>query len=150
MHGLLHGMQKAGYPPNISTGLIHWSGKRISTLRQQFYHVGKQYNDYTFFIALLLLISSIVIADPSIPLDLSLDLGTENVDKILSREDWREPDPEENEWRQTPTEITPIDLWSTKSIYERDRQLDPIISDVNRPSNIIDSREAAPQFQLRF
>lgn len=150
MHGLLHEMQKVGYPPNISIGLIRWGGKRISTLQQPFYYVGKECNDYTFLIALLLLITSIVIADPNVPLDLSLDLGVENVDTILSREDWREPDEDENEWRQAPANMTPDDRWSTDSIYESDHRLEPIVPSYDRPGNILDSRQAAPQFKRRF
>ena len=100
------------------------------------------------FIVTILFISSFVIAEHHVPLDLSLSLDTGNVDTILDRDDWREPVEEESNWRKKPSQEKYT--WGSISIYEDNKQLDPILQDESVPGTIIDERKAAPKFQLRF
>ena len=48
------------------------------------------------FITSFILVSSIVIADQNLPLDLNLTLDSGNIDSILDRNDWREAQEEDN------------------------------------------------------
>ena len=100
------------------------------------------------FIASIVLVSSIVIADQNIPLDLALDPG--NIENILDRKDWRESTEEDNNWRQEPVQASPKYIWGAISIYEDNKELEPIVPGVNEPSSVVDTKEAAPKFKLRF
>lgn len=103
------------------------------------------------FITSIVLISSIVIADQNIPLDLDLVLDPGNVENILDRKDWRESTAEqESNWRQKPVQASPKYTWGAISIYEDNKELEPIIPGVNEPTSVVDTKEAAPKFQLRF
>ena len=102
------------------------------------------------FIASIVLISSMVIADQNISLDLDLALDSGNIDTILSRQDWREPKKEESNWRQNSHEESSKHTWGAVSLYEDNKELEPIIPGVNEPSGVIDTRKAAPKLQLRF
>lgn len=103
------------------------------------------------FITSIVLVSSIVIADQNIPLDLDLALDSANVENILDRKDWRESTTEqESNWRQKPAQSSPEYTWGAISIYEDNKELEPIIPGVNEPSSVVDIKEAAPKFQLRF
>lgn len=102
------------------------------------------------FIASIVLVSSMVIADQNIPLDLDFALNSGSVDNILSREDWREPEKDESNWRQNSHEKSSRYTWGAVSIYEDNKTLEPIIPGVSEPSGVIDTRKAAPKLQLRF
>lgn len=119
-------------------------------LKLQVCSIIKQVAFAALCIVALLSVLPIVIADPAMPLDLTLDLDDIYVENTLDREDWREPEEEEHQWRQQPLDLTPDERWQSESIYKNDRQLEPITPDLNRPSGILDSREAAPQFKRRF
>lgn len=118
-----------------------------TTLQQQFDGNMNAINTY-FFISVLL-ISSIVIADQKIPLDLDLHLDSGSTKNILAREDWREPKAKDNNWREKPAVAGPNN-WNSTSVYQNDNQLAPILSDDIKPSGVLDSREAAPALKLRF
>lgn len=101
-------------------------------------------------ILIIVLLSSFVIADQNIPLDLSLRLDANSVDNILARDDWREPTQNENNWRQQPVVRSNNKHWESSSVYENNNQLPPILSNDNKPSGVLDDRQAAPAFKLRF
>jgi len=120
-------------------------------LLPQLYYFGKLPREYTYTFALLLLISSIVIADPNSQLDLPDDFNNLNVDTIFSREEsMRKPETEENEWRKPKPKQKREVRWGAKSIYEANPQLDPFSSSSKGVGKGIKSPEAAPQFELRF
>lgn len=102
------------------------------------------------FFIWLILISSIVIADQNIPLDLNLVFDDGNVENILTREDWRESKPQGNNWREKQADNVNKHKWDNTSIYENNNQLDPIISEDNKPSGVTDAREASSLLKLRF
>ena len=118
-----------------------------TTQQQAEYEINNLSRLYLFT---LIFVSSVVIAEQNIPLDLGLSLGSDNVENILNRGDWREPIEEENQWRQQKTQQQENVTWGAISIYEQNKQLAPILAEENQPSEIIDDREAAPKFQLRF
>ncbi len=99
----------------------------------------------------LILISSIVIADPQSQLNLPDEFNNINVDDIFSREEnMRQEDKEEIEWRapkETPSKKEV--RWGAKSIYEDNKNLDPTTSEPAQP-NALDDRQATPQLQIRF
>ncbi len=117
----------------------------------QVYYFGGLPQEYSYTFALLLLISSIVIADPNSQLDLPDDFNNLNVDTIFSREEsMREPKQEEKEWRRPKQKQKREVRWGAKSIYEGDPQLEPFGSSSKNVSKGSKTPEAAPQFQLRF
>ncbi len=122
----------------------------MNTATQQFAKLDTN-NMHRLFVITCVFISSIVIAEQNIPLDLGLSLDSGNVENILNRRDWREPDEEKNSWRQQQN-VTHQEnyTWGAISIYEQNNQLDPILAEENEPTDLIDDREAAPKFQLRF
>jgi len=120
-------------------------------LISQLYYFGKLPREYTYPFALLLLISSIVIADPNSQLDLPDGFNNLNVDSIFSREEsMRKPETEENEWRKPKPKQKREVRWGAKSIYEANPQLDPFSSSSKGVDKGTKSPEAAPQFELRF
>ena len=112
--------------------------------------------DNTIIIAMLLLLSSIVIADPNSGLNLPDNFSRLTVDDVLTSDDnWREPEEEENEWRKaeekTTTKPSREVRWGAQIPYENDAELDPIVSpSENQPSGVVKTPEITPQFQLRF
>lgn len=120
-------------------------------LQPQPYYIGKLPREDSFAIAVLLLISSMVIADPKAQLDLPDDFNNLNVDTIFSRgEDLRKPKEEENAWRTPKQERKREVRWGAKSIYEGNNHLDPLGSSTRRLGKITETPEVTPQFQLRF
>jgi len=111
--------------------------------------------DNTIIIAMLLVISSIVIADPNSGLNLPDDFSHLTVDDVLtSADNWREPEEEEHEWRKPAKTSAPRSRevhWGAQTPYENDAELDPIVSpSENRPSGVVKTPEITPQFQIRF
>lgn len=120
-------------------------------LQPQLYYIGKLPREYSFTFALLLLISSIVIADPKAQLDLPDDFNNLNVDAIFSREEGlRKPQEEENEWRKPKQKQKREVRWGAKSIYEGNNQLDPFSPSKNKSGKVSETPEVPPQFELRF
>lgn len=103
----------------------------------------------TYFFVVAIVISSIVIADQNISLDLDLHLDSASAKNILEREDWREPKVKDNNWRKKSV-VTDTNDWNPTSVYQNDDQLAPILSDDIKPSGVLDSRQAAPALKLRF
>lgn len=117
----------------------------------QLYYFNKPLQEYSYTFALLLLISTIVIADPNSQLDLPDNFNNLNVDTIFSREEnMREPKEEEVEWRKPEQKQKREVRWGAKSIYEGDPRLEPFGSSSKDVSKTSKTPEAAPQFQLRF
>lgn len=119
-----------------------------TTIQQQF--DGNMNVINAFFIASVVVLCSIVIAEQNIPLDLNLDIDAGNAKNILAREDWREPRGEDNNWRKKSVVTDTNNNWNATSIYQNDNQLAPILSDDIKPGGVLDSRQAAPTFKLRF
>ncbi len=121
-------------------------------MQAKLYSIDRLQREYFFAFALLLLISTIVLADPNSQLGLPDEFNNLNVDSIFSRgEDWREPKAKENEWRK-PKQQTPRRevRWGAKSIYEENDQLDPFSPSVKSGGSALNTPKAAPQFELRF
>ena len=91
-------------------------------------------------------------AEANKPLDLTLDFDDDYIDQTMDRDDWREAQPgQETRWRQPqPAKQDKNYRFGAKSIYEENPDREPIIPGVNRPSTSLGTREAAPDFQLRF
>ena len=108
--------------------------------------------DIRLVLASALLISSLVYADANKPLNLTLDFDEDYVDQTMDRDDWRESKPtQESNWRQTQNVKQEKNYrFGARSIYEENPDREPIIPGVNRPSTSLGTREAAPDFQLRF
>jgi len=121
-------------------------------LQARLYCIVMLQREYSFAFALLLLISTIVIADPTSQLDLPDEFNNLNVDDIFSRgEEWREPESKENEWRKPKQGTTKREVrWGAKSIYEDNDEIDPFSPSPRKSGEIIRSPEPAHQFQLRF
>ncbi|MEM8844886.1 MAG: hypothetical protein AAGB35_07580 [Pseudomonadota bacterium] len=108
------------------------------------------YSDYGLLIAILLVATSYVFAE-NLPLDLNLDLNQAEIDTIISRDDWREPsEEEENNWRQPTAEPEEEYRFGSKSIYEEDSRLEPVIPERTETGAILDRRKAEPNFKIRF
>lgn len=118
------------------------------------YFVDRPQQDNSFYLVLLLLISTIVIADPNSELNLPDDFNHLTVDEVFNEENWREPEKEEIEWRKSeknPTRPSREVRWGAQIPYEDNNELDPIVSpSENRPSGVAKTPEVAPQFQIRF
>ena len=113
--------------------------------------------DYSYTFALLLLISSIVIADPSSQLNLPDNFNSLTVDDVLTgEENWREPEEDEIEWRETKETSPPSTgraevRWGAQTPYENDNELNPIVTpSESGPSGVVRTPEIEPQFQIRF
>ena len=104
---------------------------------------------------MLLLISTIVLADPN--LDLPDEFNELNVDAIFDRGDkFREPGTEEeNKWRAKDEESLELDTnvrWGAASIYEDSDDPDPFDTnnDDEEKNKLLRSPEATPQLEIRF
>lgn len=114
---------------------------------------------------ILVLFSSLVIADPNS--QLNLPEGFElNVDAIFERENklrqpkqeenaWREkelqqPDQEENAWEDKSERSSREVRWGAKSIYEANPNRDPFNFNDNNPRTVVKPVDVTPQFELRF
>ena len=113
-------------------------------------HVSGTDNLNLLFIFSIIFVSSLVIADQKVPLDLNLRFDHNNVQDILDRQDWREATEEENNWRESKPKSSSTYTWGAISIYEDNHQLEPIIPSDNETSSVVDERKAAPKLQLRF
>ena len=113
---------------------------------------GDLFKDSRLIFTSIVLIASFVYADQNIPLDLTLDLDTSDVELIMSREDWREPeDEEENAWRQQQlVEPENTGQWNPESVYEENPELPPLMTDGQMSGSRLDKRKAEPNFKLRF
>lgn len=118
------------------------------------YFVDKYQQDNSFVLALLLMISTILIADPNTELNLPDNFNHLTVDEVFSEDNWREPEKEEIEWRETQRKSSRPSRevrWGAQIPYEDNNELDPIVSpSENRPSGVVKTPEVTPQFQLRF
>ena len=100
----------------------------------------------------LLLFSAWVLADPRLNLTVDEELLDLNSSSILSEEDWRQEQGEENAWRTKPTSNPRNDArWSNRSIYAEDeKQLPGLNPEGDLFKGAIDDREAAPKLKFRF
>ena len=106
----------------------------------------------SFLVLLLLVFSAWVLADPSLNLTLDEDLLKLNSSSILNNQDWRKEQPEENKWRTQPSDNPRENArWSNRSIYAEDEKALPGLTPLDDSmEGLIDDREAAPKFKLRF
>ena len=107
--------------------------------------------EYIYVFSILLLISSIVIADPKTQLDLPDKFQQLSVDEVFERGNKQKKAKEENEWRKTKKESDQSNVrWGAKSIYEDDENFDPFFSSSEKSRDIRDVPEATRQIQIKF
>ena len=105
--------------------------------------------EYFYVFLTLLLISSIVIADPNSQLNLPDNFERLSVDEIFMRGD-KQNTVEENEWRNTKKDPDESNVrWGAKSIYEDQKDIDPFFSSDNS-NDFRDVPEATRQIQIKF
>lgn len=110
-------------------------------------------NEFWFLLLVLILLSSIVIADPE--LGLPDEFNELNVDTIFSNgSKFRKPEKEEEiEWRakdSKPQELNTNIRWGATSIYENSDDPDPFGSNSDQSNKVLRSPEASPQLEIRF
>lgn len=115
-------------------------------------YFNEQPREHSFALFLLLLISSIVIADPTTQLNLPSEFDNISVDTIFERgNEWREPEEEKNQWREPTKEKQRREVrWGARNIYDED--FDPFNPSANDEGarKSIKSPEPQRQFQIRF
>jgi len=105
---------------------------------------------YRLALALFLLISSIVIADSTLKLDFPDEFYLQSTDKKLSRDNQTyRADKEEPKWRKPASSASPTVRWGAKSIYEENKQLDPLVG-TQGTGQSSETIYLAPQLELRF
>ena len=109
-------------------------------------------SDTRLLLVSALLLCSLVYADANVQLDLTLDFDQEYIEDTMERDDWREPEArQEINWREPqPVQENKNYRFGAKSIYEENPDREPMIPGVNRPTTPLGTREAAPDFRLRF
>jgi hypothetical protein len=102
-------------------------------------------------LVLILLTSSIVIADSTLKLDLPDEFYLQSTDTKFSRDSKTYySDKEEPKWRKPASTSSPTVRWGVnKSIYEKNNQLDPMLS-TQSPDKGAESIHLTPQFEMRF
>jgi hypothetical protein len=102
-------------------------------------------------LVLILLTSSIVIADSTLKLDLPDEFYLQSTDTKFSRDSQTyHTDKEEPKWRKPASASSPTVRWgANKSIYEENNQLDPMLS-TQSPDKGAESINLTPQFEMRF
>ena len=116
----------------------------------QDYTIYKLQREHSFAFTLLILISSIVIADPKSQLDLPDEFNKLTVDAVFERGNKSRKSNKEHEWRKPEKEKKTEVRWGAKSIYEGNDQLDPFSPSATSVTDPLKSPEAARQFELRF
>ena len=107
-------------------------------------------------LVLILLTSSIVIADSTLKLDLPDEFYLQSTDTKFSRDSQTyHTDKEEPKWRKPASSSSPTVRWGAKSIYEENNQLDPMLGTQGTLStqDTGQGTEAIylnPQFEMRF
>jgi len=105
---------------------------------------------YRLALALLFLVSSIVIADSTLKLDFPDEFYLQSTDKKLSRDNQTyRADKEELEWRKPADSSSPTVRWGAKSIYEENKQLEPLIG-TQGTGEAAETIYVNPQLELRF
>jgi len=105
---------------------------------------------YRLALALFLFVSSIVIADSALELDFPDEFYLQPTDKKLSRgsQAYR-ADKEEPKWRKPKSSSSPTVRWGGKSIYEDNKQLDPLVG-THGTGQATETIYLNPQLELRF
>ncbi len=105
---------------------------------------------YRLTFALFLLVSSIVIADSTLKLDFPDEFYLQSTDKKLSRgSQTYHADKEEPKWRKPASSSSPTVRWGAKSIYEENKQLDPLVGSQSSGQST-ETIYLNPQLELRF
>jgi len=105
---------------------------------------------YRLALALFLLVSSIVIADSTLKLDFPDEFYLQSTDKKLSRSSQTyRADKEEPKWREPASSSSPTVRWGAKSIYEENKQLDPLVG-TQGTGQSAETIYLTPQLELRF
>ena len=105
---------------------------------------------YRLALALFLLISSIVIADSTLKLDFPDEFYLQSTDKKLSRDSQTyRADKEEPKWRKPESSSSPSARWGAKSIYEENKQSDPLVG-THGTGQATEAIYLNPQLELRF
>ena len=107
--------------------------------------------EFTYLFSVLLLISSIVIADPKAQLDLPDEFQQLSADEVFERGNKQKTITEENEWRENKMKSEQSNVrWGAKSIYEGEKNFDPFFSSSKETKKIIDVPETTRQIQISF
>lgn len=108
--------------------------------------------DFTYSFSILLLISSIVIADPKTQLDLPNEFQHLSADEVFERGNKQKTIEEENEWRENKEKSKQLNVrWGAKSIYEGEKkEFDPFFSSSKENKKINEVPEATRQIQIKF
>lgn len=105
---------------------------------------------YRLALALFLLVSSIVIADSTLKLDFPDEFYLQPTDKKLSRgSQTYHADKEEPKWRKPASSSSPTVRWGAKSIYEENKQMDPLVGSQSSGQST-ETIYLNPQLELRF
>ncbi len=106
--------------------------------------------EHRLALVLLLFASSIVIADTTLRLDFPDEFYLQSTDKKLSRDNQTyRADKEEPEWRKPADSSSPTVRWGAKSIYEENKQLEPLIG-TQGTGEAAETIYVNPQLELRF
>ena len=106
--------------------------------------------EHRLALALLLLASSIVIADSTLKLDFPDEFYLQSTDTKFSRNNHSyHADKEEPRWRKPASSSSPAVRWGAKSIYEENSQLDPILG-TQGTGQATETIYLNPQLEIRF
>ncbi len=101
-----------------------------------------------YVLLLLLLISTMVMAEPESNLDIDNEVPELNVLSILNEEDWRNIDSEEK-WRRPQEKSASKVRWGGYSIHQENEQVPGMIP-TEAELDTMDRRKPVSQFNLEF
>ena len=106
--------------------------------------------EHQLALALLLLASSIVIADTTLKLDFPDEFYLQSTDTKFSRDNRTyHIDKTEPRWRKAASTPSPTVRWGAKSIYEENSHLDPFL-DTQGSDHTTETIRLNPQLEIRF
>ena len=106
--------------------------------------------EHQLTLVLLLLVSSIAIADSTLKLDFPDKFYLQSNDTKFSRNNQSyQTDKKEPRWRKSENSASSTVRWGAKSIYEENSQLDPILS-TQGTGQATDAIYLNPQLEIRF
>ena len=106
--------------------------------------------EHRLALALLLLASSIAIADSTLKLDFPDEFYLQSTDTKFSRNSQSyQADKDEPKWRKSASPSSPTVRWGAQSIYEENNQLDPLLG-TQGTGQATESIYLNPQLEIRF
>lgn len=114
-------------------------------------YVDPPYRKYSYVLSVLVLLSSIVIADPKSQIDLPDEFTGLSTDTVFNRGEEVKDNKIDNEWRKPKKEPDQSNVrWGATSIYDNNENIDPFFSGSEKTKEVTDTPEAARQIQIRF